>query len=303
MMAIVRIIAAAGMLTLAGPAWAQLNVVTTTTDLAAIARAVGGPAVEVTSLTRGTRNPHFAEAKPSMIRKVHDADLLLLIGADLEIGWMPAVLPAARNPDIMPGTNGFLDLSTVVPLLDVPSGKVTRAMGDVHARGNPHYWLDPERGRTIARAVSARLALLDPTNRDGYQDRLKSFETTLDAKIPEWRGAMATLSGRPVIAYHTSFRYLSHAFGFTIVDQVEPLPGIAPTASHLASLVARIKSDGIGVLLVEPYYETQSSAYLAQETGIAAVITPPSVGALPGVETYFDLFDGIVAALKNAGAI
>jgi zinc/manganese transport system substrate-binding protein len=278
-------------------ALADLDVVTTTTDLAAIAEAVGGDHVEAFSLTPGTRDPHYAEAKPSMIRRVHRADLFLAVGADLEIGWLPAVLRAGRNADVLPGATGFLDLSTAARLLDVPSGPVSRAMGDVHPRGNPHYWLDPENGRLMARAIAARLALLDPDGAQAYADGLAAFEAGLDRKLPDWRAALTPLRGRPVVAYHTSFRYLSVAFGFNIVDLVEPKPGIAPTASHLNGLVARIAAQDIGLLIVEPYYERRSSQFLSDKTGIRVAVVPQSVGAEEGIKTYFDLFDGVVAAL------
>lgn len=285
------------------PAVAAVNIVTTTTDLAAIARAVGGDLVTAESLTRGTQDPHYAEAKPSMIRKVFDADLLLVVGADLEIGWLPAVLRAGRNPDIMPGTLGFLDLSTVVPLLDVPSGPVDRSMGDVHPYGNPHYWLNPENGAVIARAVAARLSALDPANADQYDAGLAAFESNLSEKLTQWRQAMAPLVGVPVIAYHKSLLYLSDAFGFRIADYVEAKPGIAPSARQLDRLINLIEAEKVTLLLREMFYERQSTQYLAEQTGIRIAELPPSVGAEDGVETYFDLFDAIIAAIRSSGAI
>ena len=295
-------VVAAGLLALPRPA-AALDVVTTTSDLAAIAKAVGGEHVDVISLTPGTRDPHYASAKPSMIRRVYRAELFLVIGVDMEIGWLPALLRAGRNADVLPGAPGFLDLSGAVALLDVARGPVSRAMGDVHAKGNPHYWLDPENGRRIARAVAARRSELDRANADAYRSRLAAFEAALDRKLPEWRAAVAALRGRPVVAYHTSFRYLGAAFGFDIVGLVEPKPGIAPTASHLNDLVAKIEAERIGLLIVEPYYERRSSQYLSDKTGIRVAVIPQSVGAEDGIETYFDLFDGIVAALGKAGAL
>jgi ABC-type Zn uptake system ZnuABC Zn-binding protein ZnuA len=294
---------AAGLVAVCRPAAADLDVVTTTTDLAAIAKAVGGEHVDVTSLTPGTRDPHYAEAKPSMIRRVYRADLFLVIGADMEIGWLPELLRAGRNADVLPGAPGYLELSTVVPLLDIPKGPVSRAMGDVHPRGNQHYWLDPENGRRIGRAVAARMAELDPGNAADYDAGLSAFEAALDEKLPKWHAAMAPLVGKPVIAYHTSFRYLSAAFGFEIAGLVEPKPGIAPTAAHLKGLVGKIASDGIEFLIIEPYYERRSSQYLNEQTGIRVAVIPQSVGAVPGIETYFDLFDGIIAALGEAGGI
>jgi zinc/manganese transport system substrate-binding protein len=280
-----------------------LNVVTTTTDLAAIARAVGGDHVNVTSLTRGTRDPHYAEAKPSMIRKIYAADVLLLIGADLEVGWLPAALQAGRNGKVLPGGPGHLDLSKAVSLLDVPAGAVTRAMGDVHAGGNPHYWLDPLRGASVAKAVADRFTQLDPAHAQEYGAALKAFENTLRRRLQRWRQATASLKGKKVLSYHKSFIYLAAAFGFTIAGEVEPLPGIAPSARHLRSLIARIKAEKIEVLIMEPYYDRRGAQFLHEKTGITVVVLPQSVGASPEIKTYFDLFDGIVEAFRKAKVI
>lgn len=280
---------------------AALKVVTTTQDLAAIAEVVGGDQVQVESLTLGTRDPHFATAKPSMIRKVYRADLLLVIGADLEIGWLPPLLQSARNSQVLPGNPGYLDLSSVVPLLDKATGPVSRAMGDVHAAGNPHYWLDPRNGVRMAQAIATRLGELDPAHKDGYQQRFKAFAQTMDNKLPAWHAALTQLKGTPVIAYHKSFIYLAEVFGFRIADEVEPKPGIAPSAASLSTLVARIKNEHIALLIMEPYYERRSASYLNEHTGIRVAILPQSVGSQPDIHSYFDLFDAIVAALNNTG--
>lgn len=280
---------------------ATLRVVTTTQDLAAIAEAVGGEQVKVQSLTQGTRDPHFAAAKPSMIRKVFRADLLLVIGADMEIGWLSPLLQSARNAQVLPGNPGYLDLSSVVPLLGKPSGPVSRAMGDVHAKGNPHYWLDPRNGIHMAQAIATRLGELDPVHKDDYQHRFKTFAQTMDTKLPAWNAGLTQLKGKPVIAYHKSFVYLADAFGFRIVDEVEPKPGIAPSAATLSALVARIKTEHIGLLIMEPYYERRSARYLNEQTGIRVAVLPQSVGAQPDINSYVDLFDAIVAAFNLAG--
>ncbi len=281
---------------------AALRVVTTTEDLAAIARAIGGAAVDVVSLTPGTRDPHFAEAKPSMIRKVSRAELLILIGADMEIGWLPPLLQSARNGRVQRGAAGYLDLSLVVSLLGKITGPVSRAMGDVHAKGNPHYWLDPRNGVRMARAIATRLGELDPPGQADYQARLAAFEQTLEQKLKEWQTTLTPIRGQAVVAYHTSFVYLADAFGFSIVDEVEPMPGIAPSAAHLSQLVQRIKSEQIDLLIMEPYYERRSGRYLHDQTGIQIAVLPQSVGALPQIETYVDLFDHIVTILTQTGS-
>lgn len=281
--------------------YSALRVVTTTQDLAAIAEAIGGEQVEVQSLTLGTRDPHFATAKPSMIRKVFRADLLLVIGADMEIGWLPPLLQSARNARVQPGASGYLDLASVVPLLGKSTGPVSRAMGDVHAKGNPHYWLDPRNGKRMAQAIATRLAELDSAHKDEFQQRFNAFTQTMDNSLQTWHTALAHVKGKPFVAYHTSFVYLADVFGFRIVDEVEPKPGIAPSAASLSALVARIQNDDIGFLIMEPYYERRSARYLNEQTGIRTAVLPQSVGAQPDINTYFDLFDAIVAVLNNAG--
>ena len=287
-------------ISLAGNSHAALRVVTTTEDLAAIARAVGGSLIDAVSLTPGTRDPHFAEAKPSMIRKVYQADLLILVGADLEIGWLPPLLQSARNSQVQPSSAGYLDLSSAVALLGQLTGPVSRAMGDVHAKGNPHYWLDPRNGGRMARAIANRLGELDPQHSADYQARLVAFEQTLARKLAEWQTALAPLQGQSVIAYHTSLIYLAHAFDFTITDEVEPKPGISPSAYHLSQLVQRIQKEQISLLIMEPYYERRSARYLNDQTGIKIAVLPQSVGSMPRIESYFDLFDHIVAVLTQA---
>lgn len=281
---------------------AALRVVTTTTDLAAIARAVGGEDVSVESLTIGPRDPHYAAAKPSMIRRVFRADLLLLVGADLEIGWLPAALQAGRNRRVLPGQPGYLDLSGAVTLIEKPTGPVSRAMGDVHVKGNPHYLLDPRNGVLVARAIAARLERLDPARGSVYRARLAAFERRLERKIPDWQARLAGLGGKDVIAYHRTFSYFANAFGFRIVGQVEPLPGIAPTARHLGALIGRIQTEKIGVLIMAAYYERRSARFLADRTGIRVVPLPQAVAAEPEIRTYEDLFDTIVRRLASAGA-
>ncbi|MFP5344160.1 MAG: metal ABC transporter substrate-binding protein, partial [Gammaproteobacteria bacterium] len=226
-----------------------------------------------------------------------------LVGAELEIGWLPPLLQAARNPRVLPGGAGYLDLSRTVPLLGVPSAPVTRAMGDVHAQGNPHYWLNPANGLRMAQAIAARLSTLDGAHAAEYRTNLANFEQRLQTKIAAWQAALAPLKGKPVIAYHDSFPYLADAFGLRIVAHVEPVPGIAPGPAHLQKLVARIKAEQIGLLIMEPYYERRSASYLAGQTGVKIAVLPNSVGSAPEIVTYFDLFDAIVAALQKAGAL
>ena len=285
---------------LSNTANAALNIVTTTQDLAAIANSIGAQHVEIYSLTKGTRDPHFAEAKPSMIRKVHAADILMLVGADLEVGWLPAVLRTARNREVQVGGKGYLDLSQYVSILGVPTGTIDRSMGDVHARGNPHYWLQPDNALHIARAIASKLTELDAKHRTEYAKNLADFEQQLHTKIALWKEQLKYLKGEQVISYHTSLLYLANTFDFDIAREIEPKPGIAPSPSHLAELVSFIKNKKIKWLIMEPFYETRSADFLRRQTGINIVVVPQSVGSLPTIESYTDLFDSIVAAFNKA---
>lgn len=284
-----------------GATQAQLTVVTTTADIAALVRVVGGAFVEVASLTRGTQDAHFVEAKPSMIRQLAGADLFMVVGADLEVGWLPPLLAAARNTRVQPGSAAYLDLSTAVALLEKASGPVSRAQGDVHAAGNPHYWLDPRNGVLLARAIAARLSETDPAHAGVFRANLATFERQLAERLVLWQAQLAPFKGKPVIVYHRSFVYLARAFGLEIAGEVEPKPGIPPNATHLQDLISLIRSKKIGLLLMEPYYERRSADYLREQTGIAVAVVPSSVGGAPGVEDYFALFDFIARTVAGSG--
>lgn len=281
-------------------ATAEVAIVTTTTDLAAIAREVGGDLVSVTSLAPPTRDAHYLAAKPSMKLKARDADLVLAVGADLEVGWLPLVLDGSRNWAVQPGSSGYLDLSTAVMLRDIPTGPVDRSMGDVHAQGNPHYWLDPSNGIAMGHAIADRLGVLDPGNAARYRAQADAFAQRVEARLSEWRNELGPLRGRKMISYHKSFTYLAAAFEFEIVGEVEPIPGVDPTARHLSELVDRVRAEQIAMLIMEPYYEQDSAAFLQRSTDIAVAVIPGSVGAMPGIETYTDLFDRIVSIISGA---
>lgn len=283
--------------------FAAIKVVATTQDLASIASLVGGSYVEATSLTLGTRDPHFAEAKPSMIRQVANADMLLLVGAELEQGWLPPLLQSARNVKVNVGGAGYLDLSQSVELIGKPTGPIDRSHGDVHALGNPHYWLNPINGLKIGQAITARLKLVDEKNAAQYDKLFEQFSTKLRHDMDMWKHELGFMAGKNVIAYHTSFEYLAQAFGFKVVDYVEPKPGIAPSAAHLGRLLNRISTEHIDTLIMEGFYERKSAAFLQGKTNIVVAIVPQSVGARADVTDYFQLFDSIVHALKHPGNV
>ena len=292
----------------AGPAWAQgkLNVMTTTEDLASIAREVGGDRIVVDSIARGYQDPHFVEAKPSFILKLQRADLLVVVGRELEIGWLPPLIQQSRNGKIQPGANGYLDASLQARILDIPEGQITRAMGDVHPLGNPHYWLDPENGKVIGRAIAAKLSELRPNDRTYVEQRLADFTNRLTDAEKRWTSMMAPYRGIKVVTYHRSFTNLADRFGLNVIGYIEPRPGIPPGPQHTLDLVNEMKRQNIKIVLVEPYFDLKTPNAIGRQTGARVLVLPPSVGGTKDVSDYFKLFDYDVALLvdgiKQSGA-
>lgn len=284
----------------AWPAWGKMNVLATTTDLAALARAVGGERVEVTSLTSGLQDVHFVDPKPSLIHQARRADALILVGADLEAGWLPPLLGSARNGKILPGAPGHVDTSKAVKLLDAPGAGVDRSQGDVHPQGNPHHWLDPINAVAAARLIEARFARIDPGGRSYFKGQADDFERTIEKRLPEWQARLAPFKGRRVLTYHRSWDYFALRFGLVVAGELEPKPGIPPSAAHLARLAQKIKDERISILIKEGHYETQSARFLAERTGLRIVELPLSVGGAPGVETYERLMDVLTETLRGA---
>lgn len=283
----------------AAPALAKLNVVTTTQDPAAITRAVGGDRVEVTALCMGFQDPHFLDAKPSFMLAINRADLVEAIGLDLEIGWLPPLLTGARNPRVLPGTRGFLDLSTLVTPLEA-STSADRADGDVHPRGNPHYWLDPENGRLLARGIAARLTELDPAGATTYAANLAAFERTLDDKEAAWAKALAPLAGAPIVTFHRSWAYLAARYRLEVAALIEPKPGIQPTAQHTVEVIKAVRARNIRIVLMENFYDRRSADQIAAHTNAKVVFVPSMVAGDEKVVSYFDLFDTIVGGITAA---
>ncbi len=283
----------------ANAALATVNVVTTTQDLAALANAVGGSAVTADYLARGDLDPHFIDAKPSFMVKLSKADLVLSVGMDLEVGWLPGLLTGARNPKITPGSAGNLDLSGCVTKIEVPTGMIDRSRGDLHPGGNPHYWLNPENGRKMARAIAGRLAAIDPGHAGEYTKNLATFEAQLTAKQAQWATKMAPLKGTNVVGYHSTFDYFCAVYGLNVIGFVEPKPGIPPTPAHTLRVGQAAKAARVRWIFVEPYKNPADARPLATLSGAPALLLPTSVGAEPEIKTYFDLFDAIV--LKVAG--
>ncbi len=269
----------------------RVIVATTTEDLAALAREAGGDRVEVDAMARGYQDPHYVEPKPSFLLKLQKTDLLVVVGRELEIGWLPALITQSRNSRIQPGNPGHLEASLTCEVLDVPAGPVTRAMGDVHPTGNPHYWLDPANGRRIAKAIAERLGQIRPADAAYFAQRYSDFDRRLREAEKRWDQQMAPYRGRKVVTYHRSWPNFAKRFGLDVVDYVEPKPGIPPTPSHTLDLIGRMKREGIKVILVEPYFDLRTPNSVARQTGGEVVVLLPSVGGVKEVKDYFQLFD------------
>ena len=305
-----RITALAAALLVAGtlPALAQgkPNVITTTEDLASIAREVGGDRIAVDFIARGYQDPHFVEAKPSFILKLQKADLLVVVGRELEIGWLPPLIQQSRNAKIQPGADGYLDASLQAKILEIPQGQITRAMGDVHPSGNPHYWLDPENGKIIAQAIAAKLALFRPNDKAYFDQRVTDFSNRLSEAEKRWLATMAPYKGLKVVTYHRSFPNFTDRFGLDVMGYVEPRPGIPPSPSHTLELIQEMKRQNTKIILVEPYFDLKTPNAIARDTGARVVVMAPSVGGTKDVPDYFKLFEYdvnlIAAAIKETGA-
>jgi zinc/manganese transport system substrate-binding protein len=280
-------------------AHAALKVVSTISTLGQLAQEVGGDRVDVKSLSKGYQDPHFVEPKPSLMLQLNRADLLLHVGLELEIGWLPPLVLGARNPKIQPGEPGNLDCSAAIPLLDIPAGKVDRSMGDVHPQGNPHYWLPPKNGRLLAREISARLLQLDPEGKEYYTARLAAFESKLDAKEKEWAPLIAKARGKKVATYHKSWSYVSDWLQLTEVGYVEPKPGIPPDPSHLVALIAQMKKEGATLLLMESFYNKVTAQMVADKSGAKLLVLDTDVLARPDLVTWSDVTQALLIQLAQ----
>jgi ABC-type Zn uptake system ZnuABC Zn-binding protein ZnuA len=278
----------------------KLNVVTATTDLAALAQEVGGDKITVEAMAKGYQDPHFVEAKPSFLLKLRQADLLVMVGLQLEIGWLPPLISQSGNSRIQVGANGYLDASQFAEILEIPQGSITRAMGDVHPLGNPHYWLDPDNGRRVAKGIASKLAEMDPEDGAYFQQRYQDFDRRLTEADKKWLADMNPYRGRKVVTYHNSLPNFAKHFGLNVVGFVEPRPGIPPTPSHTIDLIGMMKRDNVKIIMVEPYFDRKTPDSIARETGGVVVEYLPSVGGVKEVTTYFQLFDYDVALLTKA---
>jgi ABC-type Zn uptake system ZnuABC Zn-binding protein ZnuA len=284
----------------ATPALAQSRVVTTTEDLAAIAREIGGDRVTVAGIAKGYQDPHFVDPKPSFILEINRADLLIVVGRELEIGWLPPLITSGRNAKVQPGAAGYLDASLNVKILEIPTGQITRAMGDVHPQGNPHYWLDPGNGRWIAQAIRGRLSQLQPADRAYFDQRYADFDKRLAAAEQRWDATLAPFKGARLVTYHRSWPNFMERFGLNVIGYVEPKPGIPPSPSHIIDLIGEMRRQGVKLIVVEPYFDKRTPLSIANQVGGQVVELSPSVGGQPGTEDYIKLFDYNVRVLSEA---
>ena len=276
-----------------------IRVVTTTQDTKSITEFIGGNKVDVFGIATGYQNPHFVDPKPSYIIKLSNADLFVTLGLDLEAGWSPSLLASSKNKKIQKGSDGYVDASVGIKLMQVPSA-INRAEGDIHIFGNPHYWLDPDNGKQIAKNICSGLIRISPENKSFFEANLKSFDDKIDLKMKEWLVKMAPYKGTQVIDYHNEWCYFETHFGLKIIDFLEPKPGIPPSPSQLVKVIGEVNTNKIKVIISSPYFTTSSAEMVGKQTGAKPVILATSVGAFDSVKTYFDLFDYNITKLTEA---
>ena len=281
---------------------AKLKIATTIETLGDLARQVGGERVDVTSLSRGYMDPHFIQAKPSLVLVLNRADAIVHVGLELEVGWLPPLVQQSRNPRIQMGQAGNIDASSAIDVEDVPHipADQLRAMGDIHPLGNPHYWIPPKNARAVARLLARRFTDLDPAGGPAYQAGLASFEQRLSAKEREWAAAAAPLRGVKVVTYHKSWSYVAGWLGLVELGYIEPKPGTPPSADHTSRLITLMRSEGAKLVIHEDFYPSSLATFIADKGGARVVSCPSDVGATPSIKTYFELVDAVIAALPGS---
>jgi zinc/manganese transport system substrate-binding protein len=291
-----------GMLALlaTAPARADLKVATSLTDLASVAQFVGGKHVTAQSLCTGYEDPHFVPAKPSLMKSIQHADVFVSTGLELDGGWLPLVLPGSRNPRIQPGARGFVDASQGVAVLEKPTGTVSRAEGDIHPFGNPHYYADPKNLEIVANHLAEVFSQLDPANAADYAANATAFQVRMEASLEKWEKQMAPYKGASVVPYHPNFIYFAERFGLKLFSTVEPKPGIPPSPHYLNQLAEAMKKAGVKVVVYQPYYNADASHEVAKRAGGTALEIATEVGGLPGTDDVFTKFDTLVSSVAGA---
>jgi zinc/manganese transport system substrate-binding protein len=276
----------------------QLQVVTTYGYIGDIVQRIGKDRVEVVALARGDYNPHIIIPKPSYIAKVRRADLLIINGGQLEIGWLPQIIKQASNAAVQPGERGFLDLSQHVHLIDAPSS-VSRELGDVHPEGNPHFFLDPDNIPVIAKTVTERLSELDPDNQAFYNANYKELYAFWQQNMKTWEEKLKPFKGEKIVEYHKIFDYFLHRFGFVIVGTIEPLPGIPPTTKHIADVEKLIGREQVKYIFQDVYNPQDASSYLSERLNVKLLVLPHDVGAVKEANNVFSVFDEIIRRITQ----
>ena len=314
----------------------KVKCVTSVPDLADLVKSIGGDRVEVTSIAKGSQDPHFVDPKPSFMVKLSKADLFFVIGLDLEIGWVPPLLNGAGNSGIIVGASGYIDCSAGIPVLELPAGEITRAEDDVHPFGNPHYLLDPLNGVLVSAHIAAALKRRDPSGSAVYDANLAAFTRQIYEKLfgkdlvdlvggekldrmarsgemdsflkanpgaglGGWLGLLQPLRDKPIVMYHKNYSYFAERFKIEVAGFVEPKPGIPPSAKHMVDVVTVIKGRNIKVIGTQPYFDDRAPNLIASKTGAKVLVLPTSVTQVTGVDTYINLFDHITAKLAEAG--
>jgi zinc/manganese transport system substrate-binding protein len=277
---------------------AQVRIVATTPDLASVAKEIGGDRVSVVALAKPTEDPHYVDAKPSHIVTLNRADALIEGGAELELGWLPPLLENSRNGKISAGAPGRIVASEGIRLLEIPTS-FDRSKGDVHSLGNPHFMIDPVNVKIVARNIADHLAQIDPKSAATYRGNLTRFDAKLDSKFADWQKELAPYRGARIVTYHKDFVYLAERFGLTIVDELEPKPGIAPSPAHLAQVIGKMKSTNAKLILVQPFQNRKTAETVARQTGAVVLDVPQQPGAANNTASYFDMMDNIVNTLAG----
>lgn len=292
-----------GIFTSQSNAQAKLSVIATTTDLKALVGEIGGDLIEVQSIAKGTQDPHFIEAKPSYMTKTSKADLIIAVGLDLEVGWLPSIVRGSRNPKLNPGNPGYLEIGPLIDPLEVPSGKMTRAEGDVHPFGNPHFMLDPIRMGTSAIKTAERLGQLDTAHQALYMEKAKALQTRLVEKTKGWQARIAKSGVKKIVTYHKTLTYFFDRFKIENPAILEPKPGIPPTSGHILDVIQIIKAQKVPLIMVENYFDpTVTNRIKEAIPEIRSSTVPVAVDGAPGIKTLDDLYENLVSTVVSATA-
>jgi len=262
----------------------------------ALLEELGGEYVAVYTATTALQDVHHIQARPSLIAQVRRADLVVCTGAELEVGWLPVLLRRANNPKVQPGTSGYLEAADYVTLLEKPE-RLDRALGDVHAQGNPHLHLNPHNILKVARGVTSKMEKIDPANAETYKERHADFERRWTAAISRWKAQAETARGMPIVVHHRSWVYLNDWLGLQELAALEPQPGVPPTSGHLKELLVQMQSRPARMIIRAPYVSERASKWLSKRTGIPAIVLPYTVGGNEAAMDLFSLFDNTVAQL------